>query len=602
MAQELTRRGFLGAGALTAASALAAGALSGCSPASSSNNSAGADVGDQAVRASNAQWSFEIPPALITDEEITETITTDVVVVGAGISGIPAAAKAAEMGASVQVIEKQNTICSTRPTGFSSFGSQLLKDQGVMCTEEEKDDLIRDIWGGQNATGKQELLRLWTDRSGEFTDWLVPIVEKAGVKVTVGGFYGYYAHIDSLEEAQAAMRENPRMIKDSYWNFYPVQHQFGSSPKTGVAMWASASDADWLTPVYQYAMDQGAAFEFETTAVQLVREDGWEDDPTKRVIAVIATDANGDYVKYEATQGVILATGGFDWDDEMLEAYYPIGLRMARTWQTWFTGDGHKMALWVGAKMDDQFNSHTMGTAATAQVMTGSMVMPPEVEVHVTPWGEWNLPSTAMAPCLWVNNNGQRFINEETGYFMSSTRIDAQPDHMYWGVWDSEWKTKVTPHYMDRLMDGNDSDERMAANVEAGMAIQADTIEELAEKMGLVHAEDLKTTISNYNAMVAAGKDTEYLKPQKYLSTVDKAPYYAAQMGSSWMTTVGGVEIDADLHVLDEKLNLIPGLYAGGNPAGGFYGNIYAPQIPMSLSGHSMTFSWVAAENVVSGV
>jgi len=591
--QGLTRRSFLiGAGAT-----IAAGAVAGCT--SAGDDAAPAEAaGETAAK----QWSWETPPAPISDDQITKTVTADVVVVGAGISGVPAAAIAAEMGATVQLIEKQGTICPTRPTGFSCFGSKLLKEQGVMCTEAEKEALIKDMWGGANATSKQELLRVWANESGAYADWLVPIVEGGGIKVTVGGFYGYYAHATTLEEAQAMMRESPN-LHDSYWTFYPLQHQFGSAPVPGVSMWAGPQDVDWLTPVYNYATSKGAVCDFETTAVQLVREAGWETDPSKRVTAVIATDRDGNYVKYEAAKGVILATGGFDWNDEMIEAFYPIGFKGCRTWQTWFQGEGHKMAWWAGAKKSEQYTSHIMGTAATAQsMMSESRMMPPEAKAHVVPWREWNLPSTAMAPCLWVNNKGDRFINEETGYFMSFEPIATQPDSMYWGVWDSEWKTKVLPHKMDRLMDANDSDERMAANVEAGMAIKADTIDDLIAQMGVVDGEKFKKTLENYNAMCAAGKDNEFLKPAEYLTTIDKPPFYAAQMGGSWMTTCGGVEIDKEFHVLDENLEAIPGLYAGGNPAGGFYGNIYAPQVPMSLSGHSMTFSWLAAKNVVNGI
>lgn len=605
MNKGISRRTFLSGMGVAAAGVAASSVLSGCSPSQRpEEGAAGGGGGDSSGRT----WSFMTPPDPITDDQIANIKTCDVVVVGAGISGVPAAARAAELGANVICIEKQGTPVVTRPTGFSCFGSSKLKEQGVLYTEEDKERLIKDVWGGANGTSKQELVRLWADRSGEYADWLIPIIEAAGIPVTVGGFFGYYAHCETLEEAQARMRQDPFQVKDSYWNFYPVQHQFGSSKIPSIAMWSRESpeamqkDADWLTPVVQHATKKGVNFVFNTRAVQLVREDGWEDDPSKRVTAIIAQNSDGTYVKYEAKKGIILATGGFDFDDEMLEAFYPIGLRMSRTWQKWFTGDGHKMAIWVGAQLGNYFNSHSMGTCSTAQVMKSEEnMMPPEEVAMVIPWIEWNMPSTAMAPCLWVNNLGQRFINEETGYFMSMPAIDAQPEHMYWGVWDSEWKTKVKPHHMDRIVDGNDSDERMAANVEAGMAIKADTIDDLIRQMKVVDGEKFKQTLENYNAMAKAGKDNEFLKPAMYLSTIDTPPFYAAQMGGSWMTTVGGLVNDTEMHVLDNNHQIIPGLFAGGNPAGGFYGNIYAPQIPMSLSGSSMTFSWLAAESVVKG-
>ena len=92
---------------------------------------------------------------------------------------------------------------------------------------------------------------------------------------------------------------------------------------------------------------------FNTPGYYLEREEGWENDPTKRVIGAIAKGPDG-YIRIKASKGVLLCTGGFDWDDEMVDYYYPIGLRTCRTWQKWMTGDGHKMGIWVGGKMESR--------------------------------------------------------------------------------------------------------------------------------------------------------------------------------------------------------------------------------------------------------
>ena len=106
-----------------------------------------------------ASPKFMVPPAPIKDDQITETIECDVLVVGAGISGIPAAAIAAELGDKVYCIEKSGAIVTTRPTGFSLFGTQKLKDLGVLCTEEEKKTILNDVWGGANATSKMDIVK-----------------------------------------------------------------------------------------------------------------------------------------------------------------------------------------------------------------------------------------------------------------------------------------------------------------------------------------------------------------------------------------------------------------------------------------------------------
>lgn len=608
---KISRRSFLKAAAIGTAGVASTGVLSACAP-----KVVQTVVPTEAASATNkgATPSFMTPPAPITDDKISETIECDFIVVGAGISGIPAAAIAAELGDKVYCLEKSGNIVTTRPTGFSLFGTQKLKDLGVLCTEEEKATILNDIWGGANGTSKMDVVKAWLDNSGAYGDWLFPVIEGSGIPVKVGGYYGYYKHFDTVMQAQEDMKKTGGICSDSYWNMYALQHQVGESDTPGVCLWGRPdfSDADWLTPLYKYAVDKGVNFAFNCKAEQLIREAGWESDSSKRVTGVIATNQDGKYVKYIAKKGVLLATGGFDWDDEMVNYYYPIGLRTCRTWQKWMTGDGHKMGMWVGAKMEDpgQYVSHMMGTIAPAAVMRSpDMMMKTESVAFIIPWKEWALPSNALAPTLKVNQHGERFFNEEVGYFMSGATIDKQPNGLFWALWDGNSETKVIPHFYDRIVDGIDTDEHSELMVKAGILIKADTIDDLIAQMngknwdnGSFDGETFKKTLAHYNEMCAAGKDTDFLKPNMFMTTVDTPPYYAAEMGSSWMTTVGGLEIDKEMHVLGMDRKPIPGLFAGGNPAGCFYGNIYAPQVPMSLSGHSMTLSWLAAKNCVAGI
>lgn len=612
----VSRRAFFKEAGVAAMGAAALTGLVGCSAPNESEgslSSTGAPASDTIEFNGQKLPASMAKPAPIDESEIVDTVECDVLVIGAGISGCPAAAIASEQGADVVCVEKGAAICSTRPTGMSWFGTKKLKELGVLCTEEEKATIVRDVFGGANATSKQDIVKLWLDESGEAGDYLTDIIEASGIPVKVGGYYGYYKHFGTVAESQEDMKKTGGIYNDSYWNMYALQHQVGEGEEPGVCLWGrpDMSDADWLTPIYQRAVDNGARFLFNTVAEQLEREEGWEDDPSKRVTGAIAKGPDG-YTRIVARKGVILATGGFDWDDEMVRYYYPIGLRTCRTWQQWMTGDGHKMGVWVGAKMEDpgQYVSHMMGTVAPAAVMRSeTMMMETETSAFITPWKEWALPSNALSPVLYVNQKGERFMNEEIGYFMSGPTIDKQPNGLFWAFWDGESQTKVKSHYFDRLVDGIDTPEHSEMMVEAGLLIKADTIDELIEKMngeawdnGAFDGETFKETLKHYNELCAAGEDTDFYKPNMWMTTIDTPPFYAAEMGSSWMTTVGGLEIDASLHVLDVKRQPIPGLYAGGNPAGCFYGNIYAPQVPMSLSGHSTTLSYVAAKNCVAGI
>ena len=258
---KINRRSFLKAAAIGTAGVASSGILGACAP-----KVIQTAVPTEAASATNkgSTPSFMTPPAPITDDKITETIDCDFIVVGAGISGIPAAAIAAELGDKVYCLEKSGNIVTTRPTGFSLFGTQKLKDLGVLCTEEEKATILNDIWGGANGTSKMDVVKAWLDNSGAYGDWLFPVIEGSGIPVKVGGYYGYYKHFDTVMQAQEDMKKTGGICSDSYWNMYALQHQVGESDTPGVCLWGRPdfSDADWLTPLYKYAVDKGVNFAF----------------------------------------------------------------------------------------------------------------------------------------------------------------------------------------------------------------------------------------------------------------------------------------------------------------------------------------------------
>lgn len=133
---------------------------------------------------------------------------------------------------------------------MSWFGTKKLKELGVLCTEEEKAVIVKDIFGGANATSKQDIVRLWLDESGEAGDYLIDIIEASGIPVRVGGYYGYYKHFDTVTEGAEDMKKTGGIYNDSYWNMYALQHQVGENETPGVCLWGrpDLSDADWLTP------------------------------------------------------------------------------------------------------------------------------------------------------------------------------------------------------------------------------------------------------------------------------------------------------------------------------------------------------------------
>lgn len=227
-----------------AAAATAAVGISGCAPTSpteakddalASTAGGGAsktiELNGQTLPASMAK------PDPVPEDAIVSTVDCDVLVIGAGISGCPAAAIAADRGAKVICVEKGSAPCATRPTGMSWFGTKKLKELGVLCAEEEKAVIVKDIFGGANATSKQDIVRLWLDESGEAGDYLTDIIEASGIPVRVGGYYGYYKHFDTVTEGAEDMKKTGGIYNDSYWNMYALQHQVGENEAPGVCLW-----------------------------------------------------------------------------------------------------------------------------------------------------------------------------------------------------------------------------------------------------------------------------------------------------------------------------------------------------------------------------
>ena len=497
------------------------------------------------------RWSWETPPAPIPESAITETITSDIVVVGSGIGGMPAAMKAAEMGATVHVLEKSHTFGEPRG-GFAALTSKVSRALGIKL---DRDAVIADMMAVSTCINVQQAnVAAFIDNSGEFADWLIDIEAAAGIET---------------------MMPTKTITKMGYWLWYPVMHVFGPS-------FTSPPKVNWMAPMYQYAKDKGAVFHFKTPGKRLIRgENG-------RVTGVIAQKENGDYVKYNANKAVILATGDFGRDPEMVSRYYPSG---NKTFWNYCnknnTGDGHKMGMWVGGVMD----SIGSGSVFHGQTITGKDNWPEGSVSKGWPYA----PAVGKLPMLYVDIAGNRCMNEDLGIFNTPVAILQQPGAYVWSVWDSAWKSKIPA--IPPFEVGFNTDEQIALDVAKGITLKANTIDELVTKMG-VPASTFKATLKRYNELCASGKDADFLKGAAWMTTVDTPPFYAAGIGTGMCSTFGGLKTGRDAHVLDKDGLPIPGLYAAGN-TGSFYGPLYLCIFGPSACGHSMVFGYIAAKNAV---
>lgn len=315
MTAEFTRRNLFKIGGLAAAGLGGAALLGACSPAGNATGSTASDTPTAATGTTTAAGhvreglpSFLAAPEPITD--IAETKDYDVVIVGAGASGVPAAITAREAGATVALIQKESTAISQ---GNTATGI-LLDTSDRAGVEAVVSRLIKD----HQYRGKREQVELWAKNSGECITWLLDLATAQGAQIS-----------DSTMKWTAAIKEV---------NGYPMDYlsiDFGPKPyNTGNGMQVLA----------EYAASQGVEVFYDTEAKQLVGD-------ASGVTGVIAETADGN-VQFNAAKGVILATGDYQNDDDMMAYYLPDLQNLGRK-QMNKTGDGHKMAVWAGGAIED---------------------------------------------------------------------------------------------------------------------------------------------------------------------------------------------------------------------------------------------------------
>jgi fumarate reductase flavoprotein subunit len=473
------------------------------------------------------QFSFEIPPEPIPSGDIKETVSTEIVIVGAGISGTCAAVSAAEEGAKVILLEKQKTF-----QGFgghnAAIGSRLQKKLGI---EIDREDVIANLMRYAANKPDQRLIRMWAYESGETMDWLMDMTDAEGLKVTIDHF-----------PPPADFNNN------KYYPHYLVTHDFDFKERLVVKC------------LLENAVKKGVKVYFETGARQLIRKG------KGGIIGIIARDHEGNYINFEAKKAVVLCTGDYANNSEMVAKYCP-EVEELGTLVNSSTGDGHQMAMWVGAVMEPA---------------------PHAIMIHgpAGPLGS--------DPFLQVNIKGERFQNEDVPCELISIAIRRQPGQVIWQIFDSKYPEELPFMGIGHLRVDRMTDE-LREFIEKHV-IKADTIEELAEKMGLP-VNNFKATITRYNELVKIGKDLDFGKSANKLTAVDRPPYYAGKGQALFFGAMGGLNVNPSMQALDKDGNVISGLYLGGNIVGNRYGVVYPSMLPGLSNGMAQFFGRLAGLN-----
>jgi succinate dehydrogenase/fumarate reductase flavoprotein subunit len=508
-------------------------------------------------------WSWETPPEKIPDERISGTLEADVAIIGGGISGLAAGARCTQMGLSVVIADKFHEMLG-RAAHVGVLDSAVMRRLGIVI---DKKRFARDWMMISGSRVNEELLWLYINRSGEAFDWLM---EQGGDAVDATIYTGYY--------------------KGPVFNEYPGTHIVTQKP--GYDTYKYNYGGMLVAEILEKTILKGGGRIFRP-----VRAEQLEKDKNGRVVSFIAkSEEDGKYRRYIGRKGVILASGDIEGDPEMLEAFCPLALRPTNA--RYFpkgnnTGDGHKMAYWAGAAFDNPSWALSVHGRRDDDASYFSFYF------------------------LFVNARGKRFMNEDTWTQAKAMRVLTQPGGDYaFTVMDAKWLEDFGARF--EITGGQGVTPLNIANwgdtwtVECGLgqtveeliekgrcAWKADTLDELAEKMG-VPADNFKAAVARYNALYEMGDDVDFGKRAELLTSITKPPFYALKWGCSLLDVFGGALTDTSMRVQDPNFEPIPGLYAVGNVAGGFYGVDYPLLLNGNSFGRALTWGLAVTEGILA--
>jgi fumarate reductase flavoprotein subunit len=475
-------------------------------------------------------YSFEVAPDLIPSSDIKKHIDADVVVIGAGIAGLSAAISAAEAGAKTVLVEKMSNV-QARGHDNAFIGSRLQEKLGIKI---DKDEIIRNLMKYGANKPDQRLIRMWAEGSGKTADWLLDMTDAAGIEV----FINHYPPPPAFSNAR------------EYYPQYPVTHHCQNERLIAKCL-------------LDNALKKGVVIYFKTRAKQLLRK------KKSRVTGVITQNAASEYLQFNASKAVVLSTGDYGNNAEMMAKYCPQSAYLAPMITT-STGDGHMMAMWIGAVMEP--GPHT-----------------PMIHGPAGP-----LLSSAF---LQLNLLGERFQNEDVPIQSNVNATERQPGKVAWQLFDSKYPQEL-PYLgvgLGKIIIATEKVQREVAE----SALVADTIEELASKIKLPVGK-VKAAVKRYNELALLKKDLDFGKRPDRMFPIDTPPYYAGKSGYSLLTVLGGLNINQDLQPLDKDWEVIPGIYLAGNTMGNRFSCDYPTMCPGLSHGMAIHYGRVAGLNAAS--
>lgn len=551
--------------------------------------------GDTAASSSDEDWLGTEPE--IDESKVAKTVDVDVAVVGCGIAGVAACRSVAEDGGLVAAFEKADGP-QCRSGEYAVINGRVQAKWGRdTWTREQIDDIIDSHMVESTYRCKRSIMSKWAHNIGDAFDWWVEanpdlyyaettrsaIPDESADNFIIPIFYPLPEHYDWKQER---------------FPCYPTSVEF--KPDQHVTVEANM----------QKAVDTGNVQTFYGCFVEkLIMENG-------RCVGLYARDAaTGEYIKCNASKGVILSTGDYSQNTKMLKHFCPEVIE--NNIQCLFTnvdvegnftnqGDGIQLGMWAGAQVQQSHAPmiHHMGGGAD---LAGVGVM-------------------GNAGFLNLDLNGKRFMNEDLPGQQLENQIELQKNRESWQIFDSNWPEQLpympaahggACYYEDYASEDEGpknnttyrnykSPYQLEAAVADGRAVKADTLEELVAK---IYPDDTAAqqtaldSIQRYNELAKAGYDEDFHKPASRMWAVENGPFYADKFTTALLLVcIGGLESDEDCHTFDADRNVIPGLYVAGN----IQGNRFATEYPIGLKGvsHSMAmyYGYVAGKNALKDI
>lgn len=475
-----------------------------------------------------------------------EILTADIAVIGGGAAGLCAAIEARSRGADVIIIEKRaatgGNIALTE--GMFANGSELQREAGIEAVPAA--DIVEEELVYTNYRCSAALWLDYVNQSASNVKWLM----EHGVKFSgVSNYRGV--------------------------SVFPCFH-----------WWEDRIGATASKALSRAAAESGARVLRSTRARELVTENG-------AVTGVLAEDVkSGKRYRVDA-KAVIIATGGSSANAALFEKLTGYDASLMEGKMSDNTGDGIEMAFAVGA-------------GRTSSAFLGKMRpvgYPPVTQLAL---------GTCFQPLLNVNEEGVRFVAEDlqmkkltalsnnamlaqkaTYVILDSGNVDMLMRDGIINGFLSFYRGDPVPKLREEL--------DAAAEKNDGAVFRADSIRALAAAAGLPE-ERLCATVEHYNALCAAGRDTDYKKDAEYMFPVEKAPFYAIRQGMEVLTTIGGIDVDLDNRVLDTHGAPIPGLYAVGVDACKLYKETYNYQMSGGMIGYCVFSGRRAAARITESL